>query len=409
MNSGSDATLYIIDKWVVDRIEEFDPFRWNNSEEAERRRKAFSELCLYCNFRGRSEILGDAFDCILGIAASERYLNLAKRSGPTLPLYGPALLLAARHGASEARRFLIHDVDMDALLGNERPAHRLMEIWHLFQSLGCGSFPLSFASMEAVSALRFPPAAMSAGRMPVYALTHAIFYATDFGSGKQEFISGRHFTSLANVLDVLTLRYVGLNDPDVALECAICNIIVQGRMPPSSAMIRRIVAEQIMTAGVIAVPPTDLVVMPPESRHWCEHYHTLLVAGIFFSLAKNMTSEAQPDCQLAVLLCDALASIGNHDFYRGSQILRALLKTEIREQFPHAFDLAAKHIAQFERNDGGYGYYEDEQEILTRQFGEAEARRLLHEDETIRTQSCRRFLELMRAQADSLVMTEHGR
>lgn len=399
-----------INKWITQHLAEFNPFEYRDSAEAEARRKAFSELSIYlyvCG--GKHSSLKAADSYVLATTTELRYLDLIRRDSVRLPLYAQPILYTLRFGNSNTalQRFISTEVDINRLLGMERSPYRTLELWHLFQSLEIDIFPIKFDEIESLSCLRYPPSPTLSSDMSVYALTHAIFYATDFGSGRQNFKYAGAYAHFASLLDVLTLRFIGERNFDVALELAICSILVGQWNNETLIFLSDEVSRQIEDNGVVESPKAEnqqfSEVFSESSRHWHQNYHTMFIAGLFFQhypttglpsrLSDSSKNQVNRKCKL--LLCEALSSLGRQDLYRATSILSRLADFKFEETFKHAFTAAIEHVESQRTSENSFGYFVDEEIILRHRVGRNKSIKILAEAKKNQNLACNKFLHLL--------------
>jgi hypothetical protein len=392
------AAIEHADSWTVAHGAKLDPFLWRDADEAEAQRKAFSEVCIYLyTCGGPSPALQALSDDLVRIATTDRYLDLVRRDWANLPLYAQPLLYALVRAAvvPRIRKLLCEEVDPIRLMGIERPPYRAMEIWHFYRAAGIEGFPLTLDEIEAVSCLRFPPCAIQAGAMSAYALTHAVFYATDFGSGRPGFRRAGDYRRFVPLLEVLILRFIGERHWDVALELAICQLLIAGAPSAATILLCDLVRSQLESNGVVTPPPGTEARSDRPMDVWRAHYHTMLVAGLFFRLLERSGAQQSAfggDRGHALLLCEGLANLGQQDLYRGATILARVSQMPGAGDFAAGFDAALAYVRSRRSAGGGYGNLGDEEIVLRQRYGSEEAARLVAEAIARQNTACDEFL-----------------
>jgi hypothetical protein len=397
---GLREAVSAIDDWLAARLFEFDIFTWSNAEEAENRRKACAELAIYLYVTHGLPISapGAMHDRVRAITSDSRFLELLFRDRVHFSLYAPFFVYGRRMGAlaPEMERFLGCGLIFDEMAANECPPNRMLEIRHFLTAIGIDANYPAACEIQKFGCLGYRVNPFSCGMQTAYALTHAIFYLSDFGAHSIDFPGA---ANAMTVTQVLALRFLAEENYDLAIELGIC-LLTCGAGYSIARLIAGKAVEKISRTGVAPVPPELsggwIDEFPSDSREWCRHYHTMLVAGIFLRMVgareEALTSAGEVSEPVAIVLGKAFSELHSYNLRDASIILSQLVAMPECAPFEACVAQAARFIAAQKRTDGGFGYFPDERVVLENLHGAFEASSMLAENDRSTRLACEQFL-----------------
>lgn len=222
-------------RWLNEHIAWFDPQRWERF--LPRRKVRFSPLLelmilTRCLRRGpfpeqAEELTRQAYPLGVSICKDARFAEQICRAGTVFAYQAHLVALLAETGADEldgirTRIQSVLDTDTGELFAPDRPALSRLELRYVLDIGGFGTVerPAIGFYRESVLATREGPLSFSDDE--VYALTHVLFYLTDFGAhpvlevdtGEQERVRG--------LVLVLLGACLARGDHDLAGELLLC-------------------------------------------------------------------------------------------------------------------------------------------------------------------------------------------
>lgn len=360
-----------IDRWLIDHLDEFDPFAWHDSGSAVARRKSFSELALYADTALAAGKPADQriMDHLERRAGDERMMQLLRRDPRDLTLFGPFLQLMERRGKLDGsfRRHLSALISSDALFAVERPPFRMLEVAQLAHVFGVECHRELARSAVRSGCLRYPPNLFASVEMDAYAVTHAVFYLTDFGRGPivDEPVD---WEGVRTVLRSALLLWAGRGNLDVALECAVA--LRLARDPPSGLeqWVLDKAAAQIAEEGVITSPHGEpgrwAAPLSQKTRHWLAHYHPTMIAGYLARVAPPEGALSEEQGLRIAALSAAFAELSRYHLGKSASMLTRIAGRMGNGPFDEEIALARAFIERQRRDDGGFGYFVDEQVLM---------------------------------------------
>lgn len=349
-----DAALGYVDAWIEERLEFYDPFSWGSPEERDIRRKAFGELSTYLCFKSWCGLAApeklDEF--VIGIVNSAAYLGLACRRPGEFLLFAPAMCYPAQTGRlSDAALGAIRQMAAEpAVKAAERFPHRYLDYIFCHRAIFKGS-PYDAALMRGIydlSILSHRLVAASMTTQDAYALTHAVIYATNFGSDLRVFHERPELLPNVEDLDAVTCRYIFEENMDVALEFAACRMIASDTNSPTLAMCVDKAIDLLATMGHVPPQPKPQTEKDDNFtaafRDWSEVYHTTMVLG--FTLAIGLSQKRQfpgmpMDAEQLLRYGGLLSAASNADVFQSCVLAAELCATGMQKLPGAQFQVSA--------------------------------------------------------------------
>ncbi|MEU8781541.1 hypothetical protein [Streptomyces sp. NPDC048637] len=255
-------------------------------------RKALIETAFLVGLRARlaPEPLdgdyADLLDQVEGIAARPSYRELIARDEAALLLYAgtyAALRLCGREDP-EFRQLLTQAAAGGYAAAFERIPYRQLDLLHTLELCGV---PHTLPAMDDVlpfTLLCQRPNVIKLSDRDIYALTHTIFYATDFGLREPRWPRDFDPGAAVELLEALLVLTLGQQNADLVGELLCCLLCLGVR---DSGEARR--AWEFLTAvqeadgrvnGPAGVVHPGLADGDDAYRHWATGYHTTIVAAL---------------------------------------------------------------------------------------------------------------------------------
>jgi hypothetical protein len=262
--------------------------------------KALVELAWMLGLRTRmgSAATGESkrlFSLVRYVARRPSYRQHLYMDRRALLLYAPTYAGLRLHGYDDkelqhAIRQALSDRYATAF---ERIPYRRMDLLHTIEMCG---FDYDAQEMEAAlgqSLLAQDPNSVQLSDSDMYAITHAVFYATDFGRRQPEFLT-RRLEGVQGLLDAMMVRALSTSNADLVGEVLIClhslGLEESAACAEGWEHLHQVQDDDGRVAG-----PTDVVApilrkLPPENAEWAKAYHTTIVTALAGGLAAHMAS-----------------------------------------------------------------------------------------------------------------------
>ncbi|MEU8928056.1 hypothetical protein AB0D10_45395, partial [Kitasatospora sp. NPDC048545] len=271
-------------------------------------RKALVEVALLVGLRARVE--SGSFDAdgnyqalldqVTTVAARASYRELVARDERALLLYA---------GTYASQRLCGHsDSDFEHLIGQavagrhatcfERVPFRQLDLLHTLELAGIDHSMPTDSAVLPFSLLCADPSTLKLRDSDIYAITHTVFYITDFGRRIPRWPAGFGLSHAVELLEALSLLCRQKENADLVAEL-LCSLLCLGIH--DSAEVERawaFLADLQEPTGRIAGPegvlPAELESGDPEYRDWATGYHTTIVAALAGILAGDAAIVRQP-------------------------------------------------------------------------------------------------------------------
>jgi hypothetical protein len=263
------------------------PFFSIEEDHSQERYKRFAELCIFAHYTGRSSRCGSQEHHAAILEFLEAQMEALRVESVFDNLYVAYQVVMPYVFLRERRRidFLENALLLiceEGLRSPEVPPHRQMEWDYLLRKIGRGS-PVR---MPPTSILNQSCFISDFDRTLAYALTHSVFYLTDFGFATA-------VPPLAELdlcafrIACLAARFCREHDLDVLLELGICYVALYPFVE-DRAIANRLLADVLTLAscGVrhAGLLDANLGVNEPDSKTMKRTHHTLMVLGILIAL-----------------------------------------------------------------------------------------------------------------------------
>jgi hypothetical protein len=277
--------------WLAEQRDRFVPTAWSSVPLELFARKAFTELALLIGlaFRYPDRVPEDARDalweCVASVSERSSYKELVARDPPALPLYA-ATYAALRLAGSEDPEFRWA---IEQLVGGryatviERSPYRHLELLHTLDAAGIRHDLPGVDQVLPFTVLFGDPSIVEVRDSDAYAVTHTLFYATDFGSKDVRWPPGYDLARASELLDALLMLYRVKQNPDLTAEliCSLAclNIHHTPEMARAWAYLSEVQCDDGRVPGPAEVIESD-VTADASSREWLMSYHTTIVTAL---------------------------------------------------------------------------------------------------------------------------------
>lgn len=255
-------------------------------------RKALLETAFLVGLRARLDPApldggyATLLDTIQDIAARPSYRELIARDEAALLLYAgtyAALRLCGREDP-EFRTLIQQSVSGGYAAAFERIPYRQLDLLHTLELCGIAHTLPSMAEVMPFTLLHNSPNVLKLADRDIYALTHAIFYATDFGlrppSGPRSFDRG----AAVELLEALLVLTRDQGNADLVGELLCCLLCLGVRDSEEShrawEFLLSVQEDDGRVNGPQGVVHPGLTDGDDAYRHWATGYHTTIVAAL---------------------------------------------------------------------------------------------------------------------------------
>lgn len=255
-------------------------------------RKALLETAFLVGLRARLDpapLDGDyaaLLDTIQDIAARPSYRELIARDEAALLLYAgtyAALRLCGREDP-EFRTLIQQSVSGGYAVAFERIPYRQLDLLHTLELCGIAHTLPSMAEVLPFTLLHNSPNVLKLADRDIYALTHTIFYATDFGlrrpSGPGSFDRG----AAVELLEALLVLTRGQGNADLVGELLCCLLCLGVRDSEEAhtawEFLLSVQEDDGRVNGPQGVVHPGLTDGDEDYGHWATGYHTTIVATL---------------------------------------------------------------------------------------------------------------------------------
>lgn len=284
--------------WLAERAGYLDP-ALAAPDTALFSRKALVEVALLVGLRARLEGPLDAsstrlLDVLVDVAARPSYRELVRRDRRALLLYAgtyAALRLCGRED-EDLRHALTTTVDGRYATSFERVPYRHLDLLHTLELAGISSPAPDYAQVLPMTLLVADPNVWELSVSDLYAITHAVFYVTDFGQREVAWPAG---TTTAGVTDLL-LGCLALararEDADLVGELLMCLTCVRAPVGDFESATRAWLHSWQEPDGRLEGPPgvipRRLTEADADWGSWATAYHTTIVGALEDLLFRNV-------------------------------------------------------------------------------------------------------------------------
>jgi hypothetical protein len=265
-------------------------------------RKAFAELALLVGLASRvrervpDHVYATLVGCLTSVAVRPSFRELAARDRSALLLYAStcaALRLVGRDDP-ELRWSIEQLVGGRYATAVERVPFRYLDLLHALET---ARIPHNLPSIEAVlpfTILVADPNVVEIRDADAYAVTHTLFYASDFGAREVPWPAGYDAGRAIDLVNALLVLYRLRGNADLVAEliCSLACLNVHGT--PELARAWNFLAEAQLPDGRVPGPgnvvPAEFMQEDVASRNWLTSYHTTIVTALAGLLSKHSTT-----------------------------------------------------------------------------------------------------------------------
>ncbi len=229
ISASRDAELRAL-RWLTDRMNHFNPLRATDAQTLNKTIKPLAELALTCEVASDSaapdrlpsynEFARFIWDEIFAVEAFRENLLERASGGYAFSIYASLRRCGFEHFNYRSR--LQQLIDNRYALGYEQLPFVKMNLLHYLKTAGfCWTEP-SFRAVYATSLLATHPDPYLVTVMDAYAITHVLFFLTDFARLQPDCLSDADRAYLNSALPRLTQYYVRRRDWDLTAEFLVC-------------------------------------------------------------------------------------------------------------------------------------------------------------------------------------------
>ena len=303
LNRALDTLLVGTLHWLTNNLVFFDPFITHSHSPEPSKVKATLELALLCHYCARvkpsDERLNEAIVLIKAIWQRPDFQQRIVTEPHHVRIYGLIYAALASIGFTDktynaALKQLASDGYITSL---EEPPYRRLESRYLLDMAGVEHRMEPYEQLYESTLLAKLPSVLYVTDIDAYAITHTIFYMSDFG------LQSPHLTSLdkervAHIVYQLLGNYCRRSNWDLAGELMLAYFCLGGdpiNTPIGGACVRGLMQAQ-QASGAVPAPTSPKTsegsAMESEmaSEFFRRHYHTTLVVA----LASLIISSAKP-------------------------------------------------------------------------------------------------------------------
>ncbi|WP_241788153.1 hypothetical protein [Streptomyces sp. PRh5] len=262
-------------------------------------RKALIETAFLVGLRARLDdapLDGDyaaILEQVADIASQPSYREMIARDEQALLLYAgtyAALRLCGRED-TEFRRIIQQAVDGGYAASFERVPYRQLDLLHTLYLCGIEHDLPPMDTVLPFTLLRQNPNVLKLADPDIYAITHTLFYATDFGQRKPVWPRGYSPGRAVELLEALLVLCEARGNADLVGEllcCLYCLGITDSEAADRAwAFLETAQEDNGRVNGPEGIIHPGLDNGNADFRHWAEGYHTTIVTALAGLLARS--------------------------------------------------------------------------------------------------------------------------
>jgi hypothetical protein len=292
----STQLLATVWSWIEEHLGFFDP-RYCQFEQQLPFLKAFDELCLLgvLKYRQKSDLyLNEKLvrHCLSVVAGAPIPTVFVDNIAHFQLMAMPAALQVLAGSGDYLKQLVQLCVPKMSLIATERLPHRLLDVIYCSKVLGIEDMIFRGSiKVEAVQLAALQSSNLSLGVYPhqntigdFYALTHTIFFVTDFGQlPMTEVLPGVDTDNFSGILELAILRFLCEENLDIVAELMWCLLILDTCKGPVAALAAVTIAGCIETFGYLRGPNfgNKLPISEDYSLVYKNYHSTLLAAALF--------------------------------------------------------------------------------------------------------------------------------
>jgi hypothetical protein len=302
--------------WVARNLRHFDPDDAprnddGDSEEVLFARKAFVELALLVAYRVRlsPDPLEDDYMALLDhvedVASRASYRELLARDHGALLMYGLtyAALRTCGREQPEFRWIVEQAVAARYSLIRERVPFRQLDLLHFLHLAGIAHAGPSPDDVLRFTLLVSDPNVVELEDVDAYAITHAAFYAADFGLREPRWPEASDAAATLDLVEALTRRFRLERHTDLVAELVAASICLGAPQSPEIDRAWRFLREAQAADGRVSGPSDVIDEERAEAlggvgyREWKTSYHTTMVVALAAIMARRAEMDGEYPAQ----------------------------------------------------------------------------------------------------------------
>ncbi|MGY0055632.1 DUF6895 family protein [Streptomyces sp. LZ34] len=262
-------------------------------------RKALVEMALLVGLRARLDPTTfdghyqRLFDRMVAVASRPSYRELVGRDERALLLYAGthAALRLCGHRDEEFQYLIEQSVAGRCATSFERIPYRQLDLLHTMELAGVAHELPPVEAILPFTLFCADPSVLKLGDRDIYAITHTVFYATDFGLRVPKWPTDFDLGRAVQLLEALCLLCRRRGNADLVTELLCCLLCLGIRDSAEAEQAWAFLSEVQEPDGRVAGP--EGVVHPgleggdAEYRSWATAYHTTIVAALAGLLARS--------------------------------------------------------------------------------------------------------------------------
>ncbi|MGA2167063.1 MAG: hypothetical protein ABSG62_02555 [Terracidiphilus sp.] len=229
ISASREAELRAL-QWLTDRLDYFNPFRAPDAQTLNKTIKPLAELALTCEVANDSAAADRLpiyrnfarfiWDEVFSVEAFRENLLERASGGYAFSIYASLRKCGFEHLAY--RQKLQELIDNRYALGYEQLPFVKLNLLHNLKTAGFTWTKPSFKQVYATSQLASHPDLYHVTVLDAYAITHVLFFLTDFGRVEADCLSDADRSYLRRALPRLTEYYIRRRDWDLSAEFLVC-------------------------------------------------------------------------------------------------------------------------------------------------------------------------------------------
>jgi hypothetical protein len=302
--------------WVGRNLRHFDPDNAprtddNDSEEVLFARKALVELALLVAYRARlsSDPLEDDYIALLDhverVASRPSYRELLARDHGALLMYGLtyAALRTCGREQPEFRWIVEQAVAARYSLIRERVPFRQLDLLHFLHLAGVAHTGPSLDDVLPFTLLVSEPNVVELEDVDAYAITHAAFYAADFGLRRPAWPEASNDAATFELVEALTCRFRLERHTDLVAELVAAAVCLGARKSLEIERAWRLLREAQTPNGRVPGPSDVIDEKRAEAvggigyRDWKTSYHTTMVVALAAIMGRRAEGDGEYPAQ----------------------------------------------------------------------------------------------------------------
>lgn len=388
----------IADGYIRNNLDKFDPFNWEYLDKANFLRKTFSELALYLHVREECDDSNELYEFVLERVNDSRFRKLLLRTPDDFRRYGFPCIVAKVNGHldEEMTDAIDKALQSPGLWGEERRPHELVDLLYQCHLWGYYDHGHELDALAKTGNLVNPPDMITSDIRECYALTHNVMLLTNFGMEHPEMMSAPLPYDIETTIKGHLLKYIELGDPDIVVELLATGALQQCLPPDLVNYAVTWILEENATDEHLIGPRTDndstddasnnlstisAEGWEPEMRHWAQHYHVNIAAGMATKVLETKWEHSVADLDDVSLEDDrfedlrllgrALLNLESYDLGAAVDTLSEV-DDDIVLDYPGVYIRAVSYLQDHYAGDGDYGYWVDERRLYNKKVPEGD-------------------------------------